>query len=149
LRALPSRSTRELRQRWQTLLGMQPPNKLSRDLLIRVIADKLQEDALGGLAPATRRKLAARARRTENTGGGETAQAILRIKPGTKLIRTWRGKTHTVLVLEDGFEHEGRRYTSLTQIADEVTGAHWSGPRFFGLTKSRKAASASEVHRGS
>ena len=62
---------------------------------------------------------------------------MLRLKPGTKLVRAWRGKTHTVLVLDDGFEHQGKRYTSLAQIADEVTGAHWSGPRFFGLNKPR------------
>ncbi|HTI80805.1 MAG TPA: DUF2924 domain-containing protein [Acetobacteraceae bacterium] len=58
---------------------------------------------------------------------------MLRLKPGSKLVRAWRSKTHTVLVLEDGFEHQGRRYASLTQIAGAVTGAHWSGPRFFGL----------------
>jgi Protein of unknown function (DUF2924) len=52
-------------------------------------------------------------------------------------------------VLENGFEHQGKRYTSLTQIADEVTGAHWSGPRFFGLTKPRKAGSSSGAHHGS
>jgi DUF2924 family protein len=52
-------------------------------------------------------------------------------------VRAWRDKTHTVLVLEDGIEHQGKRYTSLAQIADEVTGAHWSGPRFFGITKTR------------
>ena len=149
LQALPGRSAHELKQSWQTLLGTQPPDRLSRDLLIRVIADKLQEATLGGLSPATKRKLAVLAHRTADGSRTETAPDILRIKAGTKLVRTWRGNTHTVLALENGFEHEGKRYASLTQIADEVTGAHWSGPRFFGLTKSRKAASASEVHRGS
>jgi hypothetical protein len=149
LQALPSRSTRELKQSWQTLLGTQPPGALSRDLLMRVLADKLQEATVGGLAPVIRRKLAALVRRLENGDGTETARAILRVKPGTKLVRTWRDKTHTVLVLENGFEHEGKRYASLTQIADEVTGAHWSGPRFFGLTKPRKAGSDSEARHGS
>jgi Protein of unknown function (DUF2924) len=85
LQALPSQSARELKQRWQMLLGTQPPDKLSRDLLIRVIADKLQAAALGGLAPAIRRKLATLARRTAHGGGAEDAQAMLRLKLGTKL----------------------------------------------------------------
>jgi hypothetical protein len=149
LRALPGRSTQGLKQTWQTLLGTPPPNRLSRDLLIRVIADKLQEDALGGLAPATKRRLAALARRPGNDAETTAAHPMLRLKPGTKLVRAWGGKTHIVLVLENGFEHQGKRYTSLTQIADEVTGAHWSGPRFFGLTKPRQTVPSREARHGS
>jgi Protein of unknown function (DUF2924) len=148
LQALPSRSTRELKQVWQALLGTQPPNKLSRDLLIRVIADKLQEAALGGLAPAAKRRLAALGRQTENGAEIGTTNPMLRLKPGTKLVRAWRGKTHIVLVLENGFEHQGKRYSSLTQIADEVTGAHWSGPRFFGLITPRPATPSTEARNG-
>ena len=75
---------------------------------------------------------------------------MLRLKPGSKLMRAWRGKTHTVLVLDDGFEHHGKRYTSLTQIANALTGTHWSGPRFFGLVtpqqliRDRKSGDGSE-----
>jgi hypothetical protein len=58
-----------------------------------------------------------------------------RLKPGARLVREWHGRTHTVVVVEDGFEFEGRLYRSLTSIAREITGAHWSGPRFFGLAK--------------
>ena len=57
------------------------------------------------------------------------------IKAGTPLLRTWRGRTHTVLVQKDGFEYEGQRYRSLTVIAERITGTHWSGPRFFDMTK--------------
>ena len=57
------------------------------------------------------------------------------LKPGTRLVREWRGVTHTVLVHADGFEWNGKRYRSLTVIAREITGAHWSGPRFFGLRR--------------
>ena len=57
------------------------------------------------------------------------------LKTGARLVRQWRGQTHTVLVGEDGFEYEGQRYRSLTVIAERITGAHWSGPRFFGLSK--------------
>jgi hypothetical protein len=149
LQSLPSKSTQNLKETWQTLLGTQPPNRLSRDLMIRVIADKLQEAALGGLAPTVKRRLAVLARRTENGTETGPAHPMARLKPGTKLVRAWRGKTHIVLVLENGFEHQGKRYTSLTQIADEVTGAHWSGPRFFGLIKPRPVKPSSEVRNGS
>jgi hypothetical protein len=70
-------------------------------------------------------------------------------KPGSKLVRAWRGKTHTVLVLADGFEHEGQRYASLTQIASAVTGTHWSGPRFFGLATSQRSTSGRKARDGS
>jgi hypothetical protein len=63
------------------------------------------------------------------------------LKTGTILVRQWRGHTHTVLVHKDGFEHEGQRYRSLTAIAERITEAHWSGPRFFGLTKRARASS--------
>jgi hypothetical protein len=55
------------------------------------------------------------------------------LKPGARLVREWRGRTHTVTVTEDGFEYAGENYPSLTKIAKKITGAHWSGPRFFGL----------------
>src|SRR6267154_4823123 len=61
------------------------------------------------------------------------------LKPGATLVRQWRGHTHTVLVREDGFEYDGRRYRSLTVIAERITGAHWSGPRFFGVSKRTRA----------
>jgi len=57
------------------------------------------------------------------------------LKPGTRLVRSWNGKVHHVLVLDDGFEYEARRFSSLTQIATAITGTHWSGPSFFGLPK--------------
>jgi hypothetical protein len=60
---------------------------------------------------------------------------VPRLRPGTTLVRRWHGRTHTVLVVEGGFEHQGRRYASLSPIARAITGAHWSGPRFFGLTR--------------
>ena len=58
-----------------------------------------------------------------------------RLRPGAQLVREWQGGTNTVAVLDDVFEFEGRRYGSLTQIAREITGAHWSGRRFFELAK--------------
>jgi len=69
------------------------------------------------------------------------------LKAGTTLVRQWRGHTHTVLVHNDGFEHEGQRYRSLTAIAERITEAHWSGPRFFGLTKRARALAGAKAGR--
>ena len=148
LQALPRGTTRELRTHWRKLIGSPPPGGLSRDLLMRVIANQLQEAALGGLPPAAKRRLAALARNAEN-GAGCPGISMIRLKPGSKLVRAWRGNTHTVLVLADGFEHEGQHYASLTQIASVVTGTHWSGPRFFGLAISQRPTSGSKARDGS
>jgi hypothetical protein len=64
------------------------------------------------------------------------------LKTGSTLVRQWRGHTHAVFVRDDGFEYEGERYRSLSVIAKRITGAHWSGPRFFGLTKNARTSSS-------
>jgi hypothetical protein len=136
LAALPTLSAQELRQRWQDLRCGEPTAPASRDLMIREIAYKMQERAHGGLAPTIKRRLRALAEEFETNGADSLVPTPL-LKPGTRLLREWGGETHTVLVLEDGFEHAGVRYQSLTQIARRITGTHWSGPRFFGLRKAR------------
>ena len=65
--------------------------------------------------------------------GDVTRNRVARLKPGAKLVREWRSKTHTVTVIDEGFEWKGRHWRSLSVIAREITGVHWSGPRFFGL----------------
>ncbi len=130
--ALNSLSARQLRDEWRRLHQGQPP-RLSRDLLIRTIAYRMQEVAYGGLSKATQRKLAALTRELKLKGAVVVTPDLL-LRPRTRLIREWRGRTHTVIVTEDGFEYAGKAYSSLTNIAQTITGAHWSGPRFFGLT---------------
>ena len=124
----------ELRGEWRRLYRTPPPMRLSRDLLTRGITYKLRERLLGGLSEAIIRKL-----ERLNTGlpENEARQSVppISLKSGTRLVREWRGVTHTVLVHADGFEWNGKHYRSLTIIAREITGAHWSGPRFFGLRK--------------
>src|SRR6266851_6947919 len=139
LAALPTLSAHQLRLKWQDLRCGEPMAASSRDLMIREIAYKMQERAHGGLAPAIKRRLRALAAEIETNGVCVLASAPV-LKPGTRLLREWGGKTHTVIVLDDGFEYEGERHQSLTQIARRITGAHWSGPRFFGL---RRAAAQS------
>jgi hypothetical protein len=131
--ALHSLTAQELRDEWRRLYRGQPP-RFSRDLLIRSLAYRLQELAHGGLSKATQRQLAALAKEVAQTGS-VTITADVRLRPGARLMREWRGKTHTVIVGQDGFELAGKVYPSLTQIAHIITGAHWSGPRFFGLNR--------------
>ncbi len=137
LRTLATMDIAALRTEWRRLYRVSPPPRLRRDLLTRGIADKWQADALGGLSGAIRRRLLALAEERQEEGEAARAQPAPRLRPGTRLLRTWRGRTMSVTVLEDGFLFEDRSYASLTKIAKAITGAHWSGPRFFGLAKVR------------
>ena len=130
---LANRSTQDLRVAWRQLHRTGPPLGLSRDLLIRALSNQLQEQSYGGVSRVLRRRLQSLAGASENSTMAVDPGLVL--KTGTILVRQWRGHTHTVLVHKDGFEHEGQRYRSLTAIAERITEAHWSGPRFFGLTK--------------
>ena len=134
---LVDRSTQDLRVAWRELHRTGPPQGLSRGLLIRTLAHRLQEQTHGGTNRAQRRRLQTLIRAFEK--GGASLDPGIVPKTGTILVRQWRGHTHTVLVGENGFEYEGRHYPSLTVIAERITGAHWSGPRFFGLTKRARA----------
>jgi hypothetical protein len=124
----------ELRGEWRRLHRMPPPMRLSRDLLIRGITYRLQGRAYGGLSLATARKLEQAA--TDPRGSGTAKPAPpLSLRPGTRLVREWRGVTYTVLTHADGIEWHGERYRSLSVVARKITGARWSGPRFFGLRR--------------
>jgi plasmid stabilization system protein ParE len=140
---LVDRSTRDLRAAWRELHRTGPPQGLSRDLLIRALAHRLQEETHGGTSRAQQRRLQTLAREFEK-GSGSSDPGIM-LRTGTTLVRQWRGHTHTVLVREDGFEYEGQHYRSLTVIAERITGVHWSGPRFFGLTKRASALIGAET----
>jgi hypothetical protein len=139
--ALNELTARQLRDEWRRLYRGQPP-RLSRDLLIRTIAYRMQELACGGLSKATQRKLDALTKELKGKGSIAVTSG-LSLRPGTRLVREWRGRTHTVVVTEEGFEYAGKAFPSLTKIAHAITGAHWSGPRFFGLI--RKPASNGQL----
>ncbi len=121
-----------LRAQWRRLYRSHPPLHIRRELLVLAIAWKLQEKVYGGLTAAQKRRLAAIAEDLRKNGDLSAGPAI-RLKPGLRLVREWRGETHDVLVLEDGFEWNGERRRSLSAIAREITGTRWSGPLFFGL----------------
>lgn len=121
-----------LRDRWHGIFRSEPPPAFGPDLLRRSIAQKLQEDAYGKLPSAAQQELS---RIVASLKRDPTARIELprRIKPGAVLVRDWKGKSKRVMVLDKGFAYEGRTYTSLSEIAREITGTRWNGPRFFGL----------------
>jgi hypothetical protein len=116
-----------LRRRWRAVFGRTPPAALSKDLLGRMIAFHMQERAFGGLDQESLRLLDDFVR--------HASLPRRHLKPGTVLIRDYQGERHTVTVTPDGFEWQGRTYTSLSAIARAITGTAWSGPRFFALVR--------------
>ena len=141
--ALVHLTAQQLRDEWRRLYRGRPP-RLSRDLLVRAIAYRIQELAFGGLSKATQRKLMASTRELESDGT-IVSERNRKIRPGARLVREWHGRTHTIVVTEDGFEHAGKSYPSLSKIAQAITGAHWSGPRFFGLKRAQPTDPHSDV----
>jgi hypothetical protein len=123
-------SRTDLVERWQELYGCDPPKGTSMDFMVRAISSEMQAKHYGGLRPVV-------ARRLNKIAGGvtEVAPKTLALNPGARLVREWNGATHTVDVTDDGFEWRGKVYGSLSAIAREITGAVWSGPRFFGLSR--------------
>ena len=129
---LPSMSPAQLRALWRDC-WRKPAPEIGPDLLRRGIAWKLQSRVHGDLPKSAGRSMDLSADRLRR--GEEITARSLSLRAGSRLVREWRGKTHHVIVLDDGFEHEGRRYSSPTQIASAITGVHWSGPVFFGVKK--------------
>jgi hypothetical protein len=128
----------DLLARWRAAFGRPAPAKISRELLVRALAYDVQAKVFGGLAPATKAKLIRLAAEIRERGDAAITTGP-RIKPGTRLIREWRGDTHEVTVLERSFAYRVRTYDSLSEIARVITGTRWSGPLFFGLKRPEPA----------
>ncbi len=141
LAELESASTADLRARWERAHRHSAPKRASRYLLLRAVAYHIQERAEGGLSKATLKRLNHLADPKGNDGR-PLRPVPPRLRPGSRLVREWRGEVHQVTVGEDGFGYRGTRYASLSRIAREITGTRWSGPLFFGL---RKAGGRAEV----
>ncbi|MBP8235905.1 MAG: DUF2924 domain-containing protein [Rhizorhabdus sp.] len=114
-----------LQEAWRERYGP-PPAFRSRDLLRRLLAFEIQAEIYGGLDAELRQRL----RRSHSTARKKPG-----LQPGTTITREWRGERHVVEVVEAGFLHAGTRYRSLSEVARAITGARWSGPRFFGLAE--------------
>jgi len=130
-----------LRRRWRAVFGPTPPAGLSKNLLGRMLACRLQEQAFGGLDRESLSLLEGLARRAGSPGRR-------RLKPGTVLVRDYHGQRHTVTVAEDGFEWQGTTYASLSAIARAITGTAWSGSRFFALPRAKGTSNRSNNGKG-
>ena len=132
LTRLPSTPIADLRKRYRELFRTEPPKAFGPDLLRRTIAHRIQEKAYGGLSAPSRRLLNQLVKAAIAKPDGRL-ELPRRIKPGSELVRTWKRKTYRVMVMADGFAYDGKRFGSLSEIASEITGTRWNGPRFFGL----------------
>lgn len=141
---LPNLSYDELKQLWRILHGKDSP-AYSKPYLIKRLAYRIQELTYGGLSENAKTKLkeAFEAGGFDENGGVKVDKRTLRKRSndmpviGTRFVREWNGERYEVIVVEGGFEYQGRRYRSLTGIAKAITGGHWNGPAFFGINRSR------------
>jgi hypothetical protein len=137
---LPHLSKGQVGELWQKLYKRPAPPGIRREILIPFLAYRIQEIAYGGLKPATRAELRRIAQALKRNPASSELLIRPRIKPGTRLLRQWRGETHEVFVTSSGYEYGGMSYRSLSEIARKVTGTRWSGPAFFGLKNATPAA---------
>ena len=127
-----------LRLQWRNVFGGAAPLHLPKPLLARILAYRLQADALGDLSDTVRRTLeGTRSSGLGGQAGGDGSSYRRRIKPGSILVREWNGHLQRVTALEESFAWEGKTYRSLSMVARAITGGHWNGPRFFGLAGSK------------
>jgi hypothetical protein len=136
----------QLRLRYRELFRADPPKAFGPDLLRRSVAHRIQEKAYGGLSRSTQRLLD---QMMKAFAAKPTGKIVLRrrIKPGSVLVREWKGRSHRVMVLAEGFAYDGKTFGNLSEIAGLITGTRWNGPRFFGL-RSRTEESGKTANAG-
>lgn len=141
LTALPEMNRKALRTLWERLFGKPSNPALRREILVPILAYRLQEIAFGGLKASVERRL--KALIDEGPEGRNSAPVMtLHPKAGTRFVREWQGKLHEVSVLPEGYEYNGHIYRSLSEIARAITGTRWSGPAFFGLKRRQQEKAA-------
>jgi hypothetical protein len=133
LRELEEASRGALVAHWRRFYRSEPPRYASIEFMRQAVAYSIQEQEFGGLPASAQRELLAVAKGTQPA----STTAKIKIKPGTKLLRKWDGATYEVLVTDKGFVWGGTTYSSLSAVAFAITGAKWSGQRFFGLVQRR------------
>ena len=124
---------------WKEHFGSSPPPQLRRDLMISILAYRIQEKALGSVRAGTRTRLRQLAEGFANNSKPVVSPKPT-LKPGTRLVREWRDEVHLVNVQANGYEYKSGRYKSLSQIARLITGTRWSGPLFFGISSGRASS---------
>jgi hypothetical protein len=137
----------DLRVRYVSLFGRDPPKAFGPDLLRRSVAQKMQENAYGGLSKSMQRELD-RLVAAMVADPGAPLNVARRAQSGTVLVRDWKGNSHRVMIMEEGFSYNGRSYSNLSEIARLITGTRWNGPRFFGLRRQIREDVAAAVPGG-
>jgi len=135
IQELKDKNTSDLKQLWRDYFQAEPP-PYQRVFLSRALAYRIQELTYGGLTPKAENKLNAMIAEEQGkrTIRRRRSSASLPVA-GTRLVREWRGERYEIVIMQDGFEYAGRRWNSLTAIAQHITGSHWNGLVFFGLRK--------------
>ena len=144
LAALPTMSKAALRDLWRQFFGSAPSPKLRRDLMVQILAYGMQGQAFGSLSARTRERLHQLGLAFEKGSDHAVARAP-HIRPGTRLVRQWGDRVHLVNVENNGYEYQGTRYQSLSEIARLITGTRWSGPLFFGIKNESTNNKSQEV----
>jgi hypothetical protein len=144
LAELPKLNKTALRELWKQLFNVSASPQLRRRLMIPILAYRLQEQTLGTLTTASRSRLRQLARAFEANPGG-SIPVVPTLKPGTRLVRQWRDQVHLVNVETSGYEYQGAKYKSLSEVARLITGTRWSGPLFFGIKKEQNNGSPKEA----
>ena len=144
LAALPTMSKAELCDLWKQLFHSDPSSDLRRDLMIPILTYRIQEQAFGSLSARNRERLRQLSLAFEK-GSDSAVTGIPRIRPGTRLVRQWGDQVHLVNVHVNGYEYQGTRYRSLSEIARLITGTRWSGPLFFGIKNESTNNKSQEV----
>jgi Protein of unknown function (DUF2924) len=143
LATLPKLKKAGLGDLWREIFGAAPPSHLRRKLMIPILAYRLQEQAFGAMSAKSRGRLHQLSRVLGSNSKG--AIFIPSLKTGTRLVRQWKDQVHLVNVEAGGYEYQGARYQSLSEIARLITGTRWSGPLFFGLKNEAKANKSKEA----
>ena len=144
LAALPTLSKAALCDLWKQFFHSDPSSQLRRNLMIPILAYRIQEQAFGSLSARNRERLRQLSLAFEK-GSDSAATGVPRIRPGTRLVRQWGDQVHLVNVHINGYEYQGTRYRSLSEIARRITGTRWSGPLFFGIKNESTSDKSQEV----
>jgi Protein of unknown function (DUF2924) len=131
--SLPTLPKERLVALWEENFG-KVPGRIRPELMRPILAFRIQERAYGGLSTETRDRLRQVTESLEPKRRSHN-EAHNRFKPGTRLVREWKGKTHEVILVDGGYDYLGKKYKSLSPIACQITGTRWSGPAFFGTRK--------------
>lgn len=139
IKELEALTLEELRKRWAQAWSKEPHARIGRTMLVKSLEYKQREADTGGWPPEQRKRLQ-QLINAYKRNPRYFDENIVGIKPGTRIVKIWRGKRYSVLVQQNGFEYDGKNFTSLSEVAFVIAGTRWNGWVFFGLKKKKEVA---------